>query len=153
MINLQIDSPFEQQLNPAILETTAQAAIQHQQANPQSELTIVITGDEQIQELNAQYLGVDTPTDVLSFPSADEIDPETGNPYLGDILISLPRAAAQAAEFHTTLENELRLLVVHGVLHLLGHDHANADEKEIMWAAQTEILISLGCQIRPLSES
>ena len=76
----------------------------------------------------APYLGIDGPTDVLSFP-ASEMDPETGVHYIGDILISIPRAQAQADAAGHPLEAEVQLLVVHGVLHLLGHDHAQAEEK------------------------
>jgi probable rRNA maturation factor len=153
MINIQIDPPYEDKISPDRIEKAAQAALHHQNAHPQAELTIVITDDQQMQELNSQYLGIDAPTDVLSFSSADEIDPESGNPYLGDILISLPRASEQASESHTTLDDEIQLLVVHGVLHLLGHDHAEPAQKEAMWSAQTEILLGLGCQIRLLPDS
>ncbi|HRQ31500.1 MAG TPA: rRNA maturation RNase YbeY, partial [Anaerolineales bacterium] len=87
--------------------------------------------------------GIDSPTDVLSFP-ASESDPDTGSPYLGDILISIPRAKAQAKIAGHALELEIQLLIVHGVLHLLGHDHAQPKEKAKMWKAQKEILESLG---------
>ena len=98
-----------------------------------------------MQELNRQYRDIDTPTDVLSFP-ADFTDPESEAPYLGDILISYPRAEKQAAAGgHSTLA-ELQLLVVHGVLHLLGFDHAQVQEKAEMWAAQSEILHRLGLE-------
>jgi rRNA maturation RNase YbeY len=92
---------------------------------------------------NREYLGVDAPTDVLSFP-ASETDPETGAPYLGDILISIPYARKGAKQAGNSLEAEVQLLVVHGVLHLLGHDHAKPKEKARMWKAQREILIKLG---------
>jgi probable rRNA maturation factor len=72
------------------------------------------------------------------------MDPETSVPYLGDVVISVPRAAAQAREAGHSLEAEAQLLVIHGVLHLLGHDHAEAQEKDRMWAAQAEILERLG---------
>jgi probable rRNA maturation factor len=80
---------------------------------------------------------------VLSFP-ASETDPETGARYLGDILISLPRAQTQADAAGHSLEAEVQLLVVHGVLHLIGHDHAETEEKARMWKAQAEILENLG---------
>ena len=93
-----------------------------------ADMTIVLTDDEQLHELNREYLGVDAPTDVLSFPAA-ESDPETGTTYLGDILISIPRATQQAQAAGHSVEDEVQLLVVHGTLHLLGHDHATAMEK------------------------
>lgn len=108
-----------------------------------AELTIVLTDDAQLRELNRDFLGVDAPTDVLSFPS-EQTDPETGSRYLGDILISVERAAKQAAEAGHDVEAEIQLLVAHGILHLLGHDHAEAEEKARMWKAQAEILSSLG---------
>lgn len=126
-----------------LLERAAKAALEHQSAPAESNLTIVLTDDKRIRELNRDYLGNDAPTDVLSFP-ASETDPETGAPYLGDILISLPYAAKSAALAGHPLEAEVQLLVVHGVLHLLGHDHAKAREKARMWKAQAEILAALG---------
>ncbi len=107
------------------------------------DLTIVLTDDAHLHKLNREYLGVDAPTDVLSFP-ASETDPETGVPYLGDILISIPRAAQQAQAAGHPVETEVQLLVVHGTLHLLGHDHAEAEEKARMWKAQAEVLSRLG---------
>ena len=107
------------------------------------DLAIVLTDDAQLRELNRGYLGVDAPTDVLSFP-ASESDPETGAAYLGDILISIPRARIQAQAAGHSLEAEVQLLVVHGVLHLLGYDHAEAGDKARMWAAQAEVLARLG---------
>ena len=99
--------------------------------------------DVRIQALNRDFLAHDVPTDVLSFP-ADEPDPETGRRYLGDVVISLERAAEQARERGHAFEAEMQLLVVHGVLHLLGHDHAEAEEKARMWAAQAGVLERLG---------
>lgn len=80
---------------------------------------------------------------MLSFP-ASETDPETGARYIGDILISMPRAQTQADAAGHPVESEVQLLVVHGVLHLLGHDHADPNEKTRMWNAQAEILDTLG---------
>ena len=107
------------------------------------DMTIVLTDDAQLHELNREYLGVDAPTDVLSFP-ASEADPETGVSYLGDILISIPRAKQQAEAAGHSVEAEVQLLVVHGTLHLLGHDHATAAEKARMWKAQAEVMSGLG---------
>jgi probable rRNA maturation factor len=124
-----------------LIDTTAHAALAHQSAPPESDLTIVLSNDAQLQELNLQWMGIDAPTDVLSFPS-EETDPETGSRYLGDILISLETAARQASTH--PLKAEVQLLVIHGILHLLGHDHANPAEKARMWQAQAEILAQLG---------
>ena len=117
------------------------ATLAHQSAD--GDLTIVLTHDIQLHELNQEYLGIDAPTDVLSFP-ASETDPETARRYLGDILISVPRAKEQARTAGHALDVEVQLLAVHGTLHLLGYDHAEAEEKTRMWKAQAEILRGLG---------
>ena len=139
MIHIESEIPFAENL----LERAAQTALEHQAHALDSELSIILTNDARLQELNLNYLGIDAPTDVLSFP-ASETDPETGEHYIGDILISVPRAQAQAEAAGHPLEAEVQLLVVHGVLHLLGHDHAQAEEKARMWNAQAEILGRLG---------
>ncbi len=139
MIHVEAEFPFPEHL----LERAAQAALEHESQTSESELTIVLTDDARLHQLNREYLGVDAPTDVLSFP-ASETDPETGARYMGDILISVPRAQAQADAAGHPLESEVQLLVVHGVLHLLGHDHAEPEEKARMWRAQSEILEQLG---------
>lgn len=126
-----------------LAEKAAGAALRHQSAPDNADLTIVLTDDAQLHKLNHDYLSVDAPTDVLSFPS-DQTDPQSGSRYLGDILISVPHAALQAAAAGHPVEAEVQLLVVHGILHLLGHDHAEADEKARMWQAQSEILSQLG---------
>lgn len=141
------------------VERAARAALEHESAPVDVELTIVLTDDDQLRELNRDYLDVDAPTDVLSFPASEvpraasraervgavgESDPETGARYLGDVLISVPRAAEQAQAAGHSLEAEIQLLVVHGILHLMGHDHAEAGEKARMWAAQAEVLERLG---------
>jgi probable rRNA maturation factor len=141
MINIEIIPDFRRVFMPDILERAAKAALLQQSA-PDADLTLVLTGDTQIQALDREFLGKDAPTDVLSFPAC-ETDPETGRRYLGDIIISVPHAEAQSNAAGHSLEAELSLLVVHGVLHLLGHDHARAEEKTRMWAAQSEILTQL----------
>ena len=133
--------PGRPAVDGALIERAALAALAHEAA--QGDLSVVMGDDEKLQQLNRDYLGIDAATDVLSFP-ASETDPESGERYLGDILISAPRAAQQAEAAGHPLEAEVQLLVVHGVLHLLGHDHAGAAEKARMWAAQSEILRSLG---------
>ncbi len=127
----------------ALLECAARLTLEAESASVDSDMTIVLTDDAQIHELNRNYLGVDAPTDVLSFP-ADEEDPETGIPYLGDILISIPRATQQAEAAGHPVEAEVQLLVVHGTLHLLGHDHAEAEAKARMWQAQAGVMSKLG---------
>jgi probable rRNA maturation factor len=126
-----------------LIERAVHAALADQKGSLDVNLSVVLTDNRRLHKLNLDYLGVDAPTDVLSFP-ASESDPETGARYIGDILISVPYAAKGAKQAGNSLEAELQLLVVHGVLHLLGHDHAKPKEKAKMWKAQREILESLG---------
>jgi probable rRNA maturation factor len=142
MINIDIIPEFRRMFISGILERAANTAL-IQQASPDADLTLVLTGDSQVQALDREFLDTDAPTDVLSFPSS-EMDPETGRRYLGDIIISVPQAEAQAVAGGHSLEAELSLLVIHGVLHLLGHDHAGTKNKARMWAAQSEVLGRLG---------
>lgn|SRR4026209_253395 len=127
----------------ALIERTVRAALAHQQESLDSNLSVVLTDNRKLRTLNRDYLGIDAPTDVLSFPTS-ESDPETGARYIGDILISVPYAAKSAKAAGHSLESELQLLMVHGVLHLLGHDHARPREKAKMWKVQREILEVLG---------
>jgi probable rRNA maturation factor len=139
MIHIESEFPFPEDL----LKRAAQTALVHQAQPLDVELSIVLTNEARLHELNLNYLGIDAPTDVLSFP-ASETDPQSGARYIGDVLISIPRAQAQADVAGHPLESEVQLLVVHGVLHLLGHDHAEVEEKARMWKAQGEILAELG---------
>jgi probable rRNA maturation factor len=138
-IHVQIDSAYAARVVPARLRAAARASLQHQGAPQPTGLTIRITSDEALRALNRDFLGEDHVTDVLSFPSGD-LDPESSARYLGDIAIAYPRARAQAAQGRHPVWAELQLLVVHAVLHLLGHDHAEPAERARMWAAQAEIL-------------
>lgn len=140
MINIDNQQDF---LESALLQRAARLTLDLESAPVDADITIVLTDDAQLHELNKEFLGVDAPTDVLSFP-ASESDPETGTPYLGDILISIPRAKEQAQASGHSVEAEVQLLVVHGTLHLMGHDHAEAEEKARMWAAQAEVMSRLG---------
>ena len=141
MIHVEVNPSLQTGLAADILERAALAVLEHQSAD--GDLTIVLTDDAQLHELNRDYLGVDAPTDVLSFP-ASETDPETARRYLGDILISVPLAEEQARAAGHALEAEVQLLAIHGTLHLMGYDHAEAGEKARMWKAQAEILAGLG---------
>ncbi|HWQ84031.1 MAG TPA: rRNA maturation RNase YbeY [Anaerolineales bacterium] len=150
MINIQVAEEIELAeeltgLNDE-LERAARTALELAGAEPAAGLTIVLTDDAQIQQLNSQFSGLDAPTDVLSFP-AGELDLDSDELYLGDIVISAPRALAQASAGGHLYREEMQLLVVHGVLHLLGHDHGEPDEKQRMWALQSQALAALGCTI------
>lgn len=147
-INLKIDADFKAQVESKTLRATARAALEHAAAPAPAEVTLLLTDDRALHLLNLDYLNQDYPTDVLAFPSG-ELDPETGRRYLGDIAISFPQARVQAEKGSHPVMAELQLLVVHGLLHLLGHDHAQPEEKKRMWAVQAEILKQLGITITP----
>lgn len=138
---ITIESKYD--VPQALVERAARLALKHQKESLEVNLSVVLTDSRKLRTLNRDYLGIDAPTDVLSFP-ASESDPQTGARYLGDILISVPYAARGARKAGHPLEAELQLLVVHGVLHLLGHDHAKPRTKSRMWKAQREILTELG---------
>ena len=148
MISIEIDSTLTFSEN--ILERAARALLDLSGVSD-ADLTLALADDSRIQALNRDFLGIDAPTDVLSFP-ADEPDPETGRRYLGDVIISLPRATEQASERGHPVEDEIQLLVIHGILHLLGHDHAEAGEKARMWAIQAEVLERLGVSLSVVHE-
>jgi probable rRNA maturation factor len=128
------------------LRQAVEAALNHE-GHAEGEVTVLLTDDAQVQDLNRQYAGIDSPTDVLSF-SAQEGDPAfVAAPevvaYLGDIAIAVPFAARQAAAVGHSQAAELRLLAVHGTLHLLGYDHATEEEQAAMWQRQEAILALL----------
>jgi len=148
MINVIISDPFTNSIGSPLIETAVNAVLTHQNAPNDSDISVLIGDNDQVHALNLQFLGIDAPTDVLAFPS-DETDPETGNKYLGDIIISYPLAFHQAQAASHSIETELSLLVVHGTLHLLGFDHADEMAKKEMWTVQEEILGDLGVNFKP----
>jgi len=124
-------------------------------------LTVVITGDDHIRQLNRRFLGEDAPTDVLSFPSepmpgatrgeVNFVTAPEAEAYLGDVVISYPRAREQAEAAGHSVEAELQLLVVHGVLHLLGYDDIEPEQRERMWAMQAKVLKRVSSDLSPFS--
>ena len=142
---------WRQQIDVRRLREAAAKTLAHENVQGNPELTIAITDDEAIRTLNRNHRGVDAPTDVLSFVETETVAPFVAAPgepiYLGDVVISFPRAEAQAQAGRHPVASELTLLVIHGVLHLVGHDHAKARAKRTMWTAQADILHELGVQI------
>ena len=130
-------------------ESYAQAAIRGclaalESEKAEGEICIELTNDETIHALNRGFRGVDRPTDVLSFPSSegeDIIDIPDG--HLGDIMISVETAARQAEELGHSPEREIMFLAIHGTLHVLGYDHMQPSDEEIMTARQREILCEI----------
>ena len=147
MILITVQEKFREEINDQVLTSAAEAALHAAKIQDSPSLSIRITDDEEIRSLNDQYRGIDKATDVLSF-SADFTDPDIDSRYLGDIVISFIRADEQAVKRGHLLDEELQLLVVHGILHLLGFDHADPDEKERMWELQGRILTALELDIQ-----
>jgi probable rRNA maturation factor len=106
-----------------------------------SELSIALVDDEEMAHLNQQYRGIEGPTDVLSFGCDDPCPTPGDEPItLGDVVIAPEVAERQAAELGHTIEHELDVLLVHGVLHLLGYDHEAADDAGAMAARESALL-------------
>jgi probable rRNA maturation factor len=143
MVHVEVEDRFAALVDDAWLRRAAQAALEAERRTA-ANLTLVITDDNALRELNQSYRGIDTPTDVLAFggetPGFVQA-PDAGD-YLGDVIISYPRAKTQAAGH--TVPDELALLVVHGVLHLLGYDHNTPENQARMWQLQAVILERLG---------
>jgi probable rRNA maturation factor len=126
------------------LEQAIAEVLAHHHVAAGTGLALVITDDAQVQQMNAQYRGVDAATDILSFPAdplPDEIAAEVEEPpYLGDLIVAYPYTQRHAAEAGHDLDDELVLLAIHGTLHLLGYDHDNPDNQQKMWNAQQRAL-------------
>jgi probable rRNA maturation factor len=103
-------------------------------------LAILITDDDEVRGMNLQFLGIDEPTDVLSFPDEadDFVQGMADEPLLGDIAIALPTAQRQAEAIGHSLDAELAHLLTHGILHLCGYDHVNSPEEEATMRAREE---------------
>jgi probable rRNA maturation factor len=146
-----------------LMRDAARAALAQAQPMPQPvELSIRLTDDAELRDLNREFRRVDAATDVLSFGGEGFVDghadalslweragvrekPRRIAPaYLGDIVISMAHCAAQAAAYGHSIDDELRLLVIHGTLHLLGFDHMNAKRRKLMWGAQDRAFAALG---------
>jgi probable rRNA maturation factor len=146
----ELDISVEVQLAPAFTGTVSADPLKrvarevlHLEGVP-GQVTLVITDDEGIRALNREYVGIDTPTDVLAFSAREDVGsfviaPGAGE-YLGDVIISYPRAIAQAREQGHAVDKELCLLTIHGMLHLLGYDHESKPDKAAMWAKQEALL-------------
>ncbi len=114
--------------------------------HPQADLSIALLGVDAMSALHEHYMGEPGPTDVLAFPMdemrppQEDAEPDPG--LLGDVVLCPAVAATQAVEHHRTMEQELDLLCTHGILHLLGYDHAEPEQKREMFALQDELLAS-----------
>jgi probable rRNA maturation factor len=138
------DWPDEGQLARLVAQAVeASFAVGQLPALKGSELSVVFTDDEHVRQLNADYREKDKATNVLSFPGCPP-DSKLFGPLLGDIVVARETVVAEAAEMGLAFEDHLTHLVVHGLLHLFGHDHLEDDEAERMESLETEILARLG---------
>ena len=148
-INVLIDEGLEGCLEVGWLQSVAEQVLVAPGAGSNVELGLVITSQERVQELNRSYRGKDEPTDVLAFcmlPTEKKPDilpfvtPPDGVLHLGEVIISYPQAVIQAEEHQHTIEKEITILIIHGVLHLLGYEHDKPELEYEMRARETEIL-------------
>ena len=129
-IAIQVAPRFRAEVDERSLRHLAAEVLSQEEVKGETELSLIITDDEAIRELNRRFRGVDAPTDVLAFGTGTEEHfasaPERP-PYLGDVVISYQQALAQAEESGHAVAEELKLLVIHGILHLLDYDHQEED--------------------------
>ena len=145
---LDVDPTFENEVDIALLERVLNKALAEQGIVGPVEVSLVVTDDAEVHQLNREYRGVDRPTDVLSFPQDEPVGdkfPLVGPAPrpLGDIVISGDRVRAQAADYGHSQRRELAYLAVHGLLHLLGFDHETESEREIMRRAEESALAEI----------
>ena len=168
-IDISVDEPYQQELSEVWLRTVMEAALV--EALPQGEpaqVGLVVTDDKTVQELNRQFRGLDEATDVLSFSAShsghwegdpqesDEASPASvdseelnfvlppGEPSpLGEVIISFPQTIRQAQERNGPVEQELALLIIHGVLHLVGYDHMEPEDEAQMQAKERSALAAV----------
>jgi probable rRNA maturation factor len=124
------------------VKALAKTLLELEKADKKAEVSIVFTDDQEIAELNKEYRGIDNPTDVLSFAlmEGEDFGEDSGEVALGDVVISVETAKKQAEQAGHSMDDEIDILLAHGLLHLLGYDHAEKSEEKIMFARQAEIV-------------
>jgi probable rRNA maturation factor len=132
------------ELEAQIRKAARAALMQMKPRRARSEITVRLSGDRDVRRLNRDFRGKDRPTNVLSFPSGDELSPRRGPLLLGDIVIAYGTVAREAAAQGKPIRDHLLHLVVHGVLHLLGHDHQRPAEAARMERIETDLLAQFG---------
>lgn len=154
ILNQQSELPVTKAVRD-LIKSAAEATLKFFDLTDNVEISVMLTDNEEIRTLNKLHRNIDRATDVLSFPmfeydEAGNIQEEfaelneTGEVCLGDIVISLERAAEQAEEYGHSYEREVGFLTVHSMLHLLGYDHMTPDEEKEMFGYQKEILKVMG---------
>ncbi len=151
-LGIQIDEEFRGAIGEDWLCRVVEQTLSDRGVSSQAELSVSITGDENMQALNREYRGLDETTDVLSFALTEEnvnegipafVTPPDDLLHLGEVIISYPQARRQAGEDPVMLKKEMALLVVHGILHLLGYDHDEPDREAEMKAVENGVLSEL----------
>ena len=136
-----------------LVQKVAEKALENENFDKKSEISVLFVDNEQIREINNDFRQIDSATDVLSFPmlafDGSKVIESVGDSYLGtivlgDIVISLERAKAQSEEYGHSYDREIGFLVCHSVLHLLGYDHEEESEREVMREKEEAILESIG---------
>lgn len=164
-MTLNIEKEYDPDLGIDYEETAflvAEQVLEQEGCPYEAEVSLVLTSDEEIHRLNLQYRGIDRPTDVLSFPQIayrapadfsrleeegmDCFNPDSGELFLGDIIISLDRVKEQAENYGHGPRREYAFLVAHSMLHLLGYDHMTEEEAARMEAGQDAVLRALGIE-------
>jgi len=155
LVHIQIAADYREAGRSAWVRRAAQSALKQIAPPHATEFSIRLSDDAELHELNRSYRHIDKPTDVLSFGGESwrdgvfEGESRSDAPeYIGDIIISMEKCARQAAKARHPLHHELALLVVHGVLHLLGHDHDTKARKKLMWQRQQAALLAMGIEIK-----
>lgn len=144
-----------------IANLVTEGVLDYENCPYESQVELLLTNNDEIQRINNEFRGIDRPTDVLSFPmieyespadfsSVEEddsnFDPETGELILGNIVISKEKVLAQAEEYGHSVKREFAFLIAHSMLHLLGYDHMEEDERLVMEEKQRSILANLGIE-------
>ncbi len=132
-----------------LIESCTRAALEEEEISEDAQVSVTLVDNEAIREINREHRNIDSATDVLSFPLGDDdsfdTDPDTGAILLGDIVISLERAAEQAREYGHSFRREVAFLITHSLFHLLGYDHVDSKEDEkLMFGKQEKVLEALG---------
>ena len=162
-MTVNIEYEEEQKLDvdyDSIIRQVTEEALDYEKCPYEAEISVLLTGNEEIRRLNLEYRGIDRPTDVLSFPMlefekpsdfsrveedfCDCFNPETGELLLGDIILSVDKIKEQAEAYGHSQERELAFLVAHSMLHLCGYDHMEDGERTVMEKKQEEILQKRG---------
>ncbi len=146
VVRVSVVEPFASSLSEDRLESVARRVLEAEGVDA-AELSVTVTDDETVRCLNREYAGEDAVTDVLSFSQREGEEfaaPPGGASPLGEVIIAYPQAARQAGEQEQSVDEEVARLLVHGILHLLGYDHAQPEEERRMRAREEELVGASG---------